>query len=171
MIDIETFGLGGDAAIASIGMCSFYVQKEFEIVDEYYVNVNQKSNKEINRIYTKSTLDWWKEQDPEVAKALMVDPKPIGEAISGLYQLVSTKNIIWAHGISFDIPIIESSARAVGREFMPWNYRNLRCSRTLTESLKISAMIGRGKGRHNSLQDAIDQAKMVNEILFELEKL
>lgn len=170
MIDIETFGLGPDAAIASIGACTFYVAESLKVVDKFYFNIDQASNKKINRVYTKSTLDWWSDQSEEVKNSLMSDQVNIKDAIDSLFNFVNRDDILWAHGISFDIPIIESTYRALGYDRASWHYRNLRCSRTLTSIFGISSHADSNM-KHNALADAISQAEQLNALLFEIKGL
>lgn len=167
MIDLETYSILSNAAIASIGACKFTLDNvENPILDTFYVNVEQSSNKKINRHYHKDTLDWWKTKPLEVKKALMENQVSIEEAIRKLCDFIKKEYnpIIWAYGTDFDISILKSTMFELNIK-EPWKYYNVRCSRTLTEVMGIKMSNYRGSEHHNALQDAIDQAKVVNLIL------
>lgn len=167
MIDLETYSILPNSAIASIGACKFTLDNvENPILDTFYVNVEQSSNKKINRHYHKDTLDWWKTKPLEVKKALMENQVSIEEAITKLCDFIKTENDpkIWSQGTDFDISILKSTMFELNIK-EPWKYYNVRCSRTLAEIMGIKMLNYRSPGHHNALQDAIDQAKVVNMIL------
>lgn len=165
MIDLETFSTNTNAAIASIGAIDFYVGDELKIESEFYVNIEQKSNKEIGRHYSKETIQLWKEQKVEVQRSLLKDQIPIKDAILKFNEWVGNNSIIYCHGLNFDIPIMKSTMEALDIE-VPWKYYNVRCSRTLISDFGLDMRDFRDDStHHNALEDCKAQAKAVNQIL------
>lgn len=167
MIDIETYGTDPYSAIASIGAVSFEVSKEFKPLSKFYVNIDQKSNKEINRVYNKDTIDWWKRQDPEVVKKLLPNQKQIKDALTDFFSWFPRKSLVWSQGSDFDIPIIKSSANVLGM-ILPWEYYDVRCARTFTKIFNVNVKDFRSKGHHDAMTDALEQAEVVNHLLYEI---
>mgnify|MGYP003413452810 CR=1 FL=1 len=162
VIDLETYGKGPYAAIASIGIVDFFVSDEFVIEDQYYANVHQDMNKKLNREYDDDTIDWWLQQDPTIRKALLVDQKPLDVVMREVIAFIDKKALIWCQGTDFDISILKTTFKQLELE-IPWKYSNVRDSRTFTEELGYSMKRFRDpSSHHNALDDAICQAKVVN---------
>ncbi len=166
VLDLETYSSKPNAAIASIGAVKFQVSEKFEILDTFYVNIEQASNKEINRMYEKGVLDWWKNQNIEVKKSLLTDQKHIEESIITFKNWCESDAIYYSQGSAFDFPILQSSMDALNITY-PWKYWNVRCCRTIF--LETGFKVNRDKNHHNALSDAIAQAELLNNILFALQ--
>lgn len=169
MLDIETFSSSPDAAIAQISAIDFYVGEEFEIQSQFTANINQASNQAIDRHYSNQTLDWWAERPIEVQKLLMTNQRSVNDVMQEFIEWLSPKSLIWCQGMSFDLPIIKSTLAALDIE-IPWNYWNERDSRTLFKSLDVDMQAHRSADCHNSLVDVVDQARVLNHLLYQIEK-
>lgn len=169
-IDIETYGMGPMAAIASIGIVDFYVGDEFKIEGSYYSAIDPKMNRELGREFDESTLKWWSEQSIEVQKDIINNQRPLDVVMKEVLEFIDKKSLIWCQGTDFDIPKITTTLKQLGLE-VPWYYNNVRDSRTFTLELGFDMKDYRDKDKHhNALQDAIDQAKVINHIKRSIEK-
>lgn len=169
MLDIETFSSSHDAAIVQISAIDFYVGEDFKIESQFTANIEQTSNQKLNRHYSNETLDWWAERPIEVKKSLMTNQRSIDVVMQEFNEWLSPKSLIWCQGMSFDLPIIKSTLAALNIE-IPWKYWNERDSRTLFKCLDVDMQAYRSSECHNSLVDVIDQARMLNHLLHQIEK-
>lgn len=129
------------------------------------------------------TVQWWLEQSAE-AQAAFADPVDLREALMRFGQWLFDTTVghafeyaldfkerglqgvnIWAHGPSFDPPILAAAYAACGLP-VPWHYRAPRDTRTAFDMAGItdhSAYLdGFATGTfHHALDDAICQARAV----------
>ena len=76
MIDLETVGMEYNSGIAQIGAI-IYDEQTFEIISEFCQNINHKMLlKTGDFTVTRSTLDWWKQQDVEIVKSVFTNTLP-----------------------------------------------------------------------------------------------
>lgn len=171
VLDIETYGTTSNAAIASIGALDFYISGELKVESTFYKNINQSRNKELGREFNPRTIEWWKTQPIEVQKALMVDQRQLDEVITELCEWIHPKSIVWVQGADFDIPIIRSTMQQLGYDDFPIKFYNLRDSRTLFKTFGYEAKDFRNSdSQHNALSDCMDQARLLNDLLYKIEK-
>ena len=85
------------------------------------------------------------------------------DALQILYNWIDPKSHVSCYGLSFDIPILENAFRACGYTKMPWNYKNLLCSRTIATLYGVYPLRDE-KVHHNALHDAKAQAQMLIDI-------
>lgn len=161
MLDIETLGNRGDAAVVQIGVVGFdRVTGAVAPASRLYVRPHPKSTMDY------STVKWWMEQSDEARKAVFTNEDRVMEAESALYTLNSmferhgTEGFrVWGKPATFDITILESLYRACYME-PPWKHWNVRCLRTLLDvtgyprELEVKPEI-----KHDGGHDARAQAK------------
>jgi hypothetical protein len=166
MLDLETFGTRAGCAIRSIGAVVFDPYSD-EIGDRFYQNVTSESCRKSKLHFDPDTMNWWKQQSSEVQQVFDVNPVHLKMAIMTFNDWFrsSSAEFVWSHGAAFDPPVYEATCHAVGFK-APWNYRGVRDTRTLfelaglkTEDLPFTGM------KHNALDDAIHQAKCVQEAM------
>jgi len=167
MLDLETLGNGNDAAIVSIGACVF---NPFggEITELFYRTIDLEISSHPGDL-DPGTVLWWLKQD-EAARKALTDPKqhetlPLGEALNQLrgFIIANDANRLWSNGPTFDEVIIRSAFRRYEMEF-PIPFFGSRCVRTvrgLPNAPKAKPVHGTA---HNALDDAVSQAKHVQEI-------
>jgi len=169
MIDLETLGVGNDAHILSIGACSLW-----DTDDCFYRELrleNQDRNVDI------STVQWWMGQSEEARAIFKTRDKdvPMHQALLDFYQWVrikgnTHKTKVWSHGATFDVPMITNALTQHGLS-VPWQYWNCRDTRTLIDVIKQINNNDPMKPKrdtlihHNALDDAIFQAKWMQNIL------
>ena len=76
-------------------------------------------------------------------------------------------DVLWGHGYGFDITIIEDMCRQCSKP-IPWNFWQVRDSRTLFACLKEDPRKAMQSDLHNALADAYFQAKSVQVAYKEL---
>lgn len=162
MIDIETLAVCPTAAIISIGGVKYDIETK-TMTDEFYVNINAHDCKKHGLVISSETVEWWKSQNPEVRQTLMKDQHTLKDAMTLFYDWVDPNSSLSCYGMSFDVPIIQNALLTVGYKKMPWNYRKLRCARTIGELYGVHPKNDISK-HHNALEDAKAQVRMLFEI-------
>lgn len=163
MVDIETLSSERTAAIVSIGAVKFDF-KGSRILDEFYINVDPVSCKNIGCRIDKNTVDWWASQPKEVRLAWQKDPAPIEVALDKLTSWWDKKSLFWCQGLSFDSPIIAHAYKRLDKK-EPWHYHDemdLRTVFTMIGHQNHKAREGT-QGHHNALEDARAQAVKLME--------
>jgi DNA polymerase III epsilon subunit-like protein len=171
MIDLETLGTTPGCAIRSIGAVAFDPTTDdrdtVSCNPEFYANVSLASCLAAGLSIDADTIEWWERQS-EASKAALRDPPP-GEIVAALHQFVGWNRTlpmisgVWAHGASFDIPIVETAFRRFPIA-PPWDYRLIRDTRTLYD---LAGFDPKADGPefdgapHNALHDARHQARCV----------
>lgn len=160
MLDLETMGTSGKAAIISIG--AVYFSKD-GIENEFSRTIDLQSCVGIGLEISISTIEWWMKQSEEARKALFVGRVPLREALDSFSEFCYSSSAVWGNGSDFDNVILTSAYKAIGKE-IPWKYYNNRCFRTL-KNLYPEIQTPERVGAHNSLEDAKFQATHAIAIL------
>tara|TARA_X000000368_G_C23048162_1_gene720067 strand:- start:520 stop:1029 length:510 start_codon:yes stop_codon:yes gene_type:complete len=159
VLDLETLSTRSNAAIVSIGAVAI---DNLEIVDEFYVNVDPKTCKDVGLHIDPITIEWWAEQDRETREALQINPVPLQEALDKFVSWYGSESIpIWGFGANFDVVIMESALQAEGIT-APWKFWDIYCLRTLSNVLDRRLP---KKNNHNALDDAKAEANLLIDIL------
>lgn len=165
MLDLETTGTRPGCVIRSIGAATFNPML-LAMGDpmDFYTNITAESCRQAGLIIEPATQEWW--DDPKRADArtqLLVDPRPLREAIEDFHEWFRAVNAqwVWGHGAAFDIPIWEAACRALGI-LVPWDFRDVRDTRTVFHLAGFDlGEIKRQGTYHNSLDDSQHQIKGV----------
>lgn len=165
MLDLETLGVGDDAAIVSIGAVRFDLHSEklgpeFEAKIEFSPSAGK---------IEPGTVKWWLEQPKEAQEALLSGERiSLADAIRGFNSFLKASPVegFWSNGPTFDERLINQAASRCKKR-LDYPFRASRCMRTY-------AMLGRDRGvslsriqnplQHDALQDAIYQARVVQAI-------
>ncbi|PSL06563.1 3'-5' exonuclease [Cecembia rubra] len=133
MVDIETFGTGERALIISIAMVPFHMEYKTLDVPNFRANVSIQSGLDAGLQIDESTLLWWIDQDREVLKCNLVDPRPLKVVLAELslwyMRHFDQDTLVWGNGPSFDNAILSAAFKSVG-SVAPWKHYNERCVRT-----------------------------------------
>lgn len=167
MIDIETMATSEDAAITSIGACTFNAHSILD--DVFYRNIRVDAQQLMfRRLVDRKTLDWWSQRKSpavyELLKSMSGEAVGLCEALDDLRQYVKKQgkiNGVWAKPPHFDISILNHAYRTTGIE-APWQHRRIYCVRTLMAT--VQGKVEWEQGDHNALHDAIAQAKNVQKV-------
>ena len=165
MIDLETLGLTPGCVITQIGLVAFN-EDDDEITSEQ-IRVSIDSCLRAGLTVDGSTIRWWFGQSAD-ARAEMAndDGLSLAPAIAAVHNFVNSyaqSAKIWAHGASFDPPILEAAAKAVDLG-VPWHFRKIRDTRTLVD---LSPRVEKPDPEiaHSAVHDAISQAIWTRSML------
>lgn len=176
MIDLETFGTGPKAVIASIGaVCFNYkVGTNYNTKNEqFYKIIDARSQP--NRSFDPDTIYFWMNQTYEARKAIIPkfeeERKPnytelvsLEQALGNLQTFCKDHKIekIWCYGATFDHIILMDAYKELGLSF-PVSYRDLLDMRTFVYIMPKVERPEMGIN-HNALDDASRQAVWMQRI-------
>lgn len=167
MVDIETTGKTPGCGILAIGAVTF---GPFDIRrQEFYKGIKWDP---LNPDFCdeKDTMDWWRQQDPSVARLAFAGEHSYENALILFSKFIEAARLghegfrLYANGAAFDFPILEYAYRAVGLN-IPWRYHERQCYSTLKRHfprIPKPKFIGNA---HNALDDAKNQAAHCEAIL------
>jgi exodeoxyribonuclease VIII len=167
MLDLETMGMGSNAAIIAIGAVSFDIETQ-AIGDQFYRVVDLDSSVNAGGAIDPATVMWWMRQD-DTARAQFTRPSVIIEKAlfafhCWLEDQWDLKYIqMWSNGSDFDNVILASAYRRLEMD-VPWKYHNSRCYRTL-RSLYPDVPWASPKTAHIAVEDARAQAEHLLAIM------
>lgn len=166
MIDMETLAVSPRAVILSLGAVHFDPYDD-QIYDELYFKIDLDDQDKLNREIDPNTIEWWGKQDPEIMEeAFSSDNRiPLTEAVDRFHKFSWGCDKFWSHGATFDLVIIEDLYRQLNKP-LPWNYWQLRDTRTLFDLGHDPEMTKESK--HDALADARRQAIGVQNIFRKL---
>lgn len=166
MIDIETMGKGGNAAILSIGAVKFNPLNVGEpIEDRFQVGVTMESCVRHGLTLDASTVEWWLHPDrrPAWDDYLLLQRVDLWEALEGFSRWFGPQSLpTWGNGATFDNVILRNAYAATDQE-CPWKFYDDRCYRTL-KNLASEIKIERLGTHHSALDDALSQATHLQQI-------
>jgi exodeoxyribonuclease VIII len=156
MVDLETMGNRGNAAIVSIGAVRF---DKDGLHEEFYKVVDLESSVDLGMDMDVCTVNWWLAQGPEAQKIFSSStPKTSLKTALVAFQIFIGKGAeVWGNGADFDNVILKSAYDAVELP-LPWQYWNNRCYRTFKGMYK-QVKLDRTGTHHNALDDAKTQAE------------
>ena len=174
MLDIETFGVGNDAAVVSIGACMF--NPYMEAVGRQSQNQRFYTVLDLNDpligVITPSTVAFWMKQGDGARLALVGDDVlRIGAKLAckefAAFCKQQGAEYIWSNGPTFDETIMRSLFKRCGVKF-PVHFRGSRCCRTIAglardmgfDSREALESVREGDV-HNALDDAVHQCRWV----------
>ena len=162
MVDLETMAASPNAVVLTLGAVHFNPWGN-GYGDKLYFRINIDDQDKFNREVDPNTLEWWSKQDPIVMEEAFSDADriPLTDAIDRFHKFAWGCDTFWSHGATFDLVIIESIYKQLGRP-VPWQFWQLRDTRTLFD-LGFDPEMPKG-GKHDALQDAIRQAVGVQNI-------
>jgi hypothetical protein len=166
MIDLETMAVTPDAVILTLGAVHFNPYGN-GIGEKLYFRVNIDDQDVLGRTVDPSTLEWWGKQDPAIMEEAFSekDRIPLVEAMDKFHKFAWGCSHFWSHGATFDLVMLENIYRQIKKP-LPWNYWQLRDTRTLFD-LGYDPDMPTGS-KHDALQDAIRQAVGVQNIYAKL---
>jgi hypothetical protein len=166
MVDLETLATGPNATILTLGAVHFNPHGQ-GYGEKIYFRVDLDDQDKLGREVDPNTLEWWAKQDPAIMEEAFSpdDRVPLLEAIDRFHKFAWGCSTFWSHGSTFDLVILENLFRQVNKP-LPWNYWQLRDTRTLFDLGFDPDMPQASK--HDALQDAIRQAVGVQNMYSKL---
>lgn len=162
MMDAETMGNRAGCAMVSLGAVEFDESGYFGRT--FYRVIDLQSCLDQGLFVEGSTVNWWLKQGDEARQSILANPdgtKPesLNKVLLDFSDWLPRGARLWAHGATFDPPIIEAAYKAAGL-FLPWKFRDVRDTRTIYELAGVK--IDRDPNTyHHALDDAKAQASGV----------
>lgn len=171
MIDIETAGTEVGSPILQIGATVFGVPTDHPNFSARFLGGASLESNEDHGLHAQvETLEWWSKQDPELKAKVFGSQVPITQLLEEFYlwcKSLGAPVVVWGNGATFDIVLLEE-AFAATKVPVPWNFRNVRCYRTLTNILPLPAdelaTVAPNTQKHDALADAVYQADVAEKI-------
>ena len=159
MIDLETLHTTPRATVLTIGGVKFDPYNDIEPHSEFYHRLDFESQ---DRDVIDDTIAWWGRQDPKVQEEAFAEDNRIkvSDFLCRLPKWMVGVDVLWGHGYGFDITILEDMCRQ-NKKNIPWNFWQVRDSRTLLSMCKEDPRKKMQTDLHNALADAYYQAKSV----------
>lgn len=166
MVDLETLAVSPNAVVLSLGAVHFDPYGE-SYDKSLYFKIDLDDQDKLGREIDPNTLDWWAKQDPAIMEEAFSLNNRISliDAMDQFHKFAWGCDAFWSHGATFDIVILESIYRQLGKP-LPWHYWTLRDTRTLFD-IGLDPEMPQGE-KHNALQDAIRQAVGVQNVYAKL---
>lgn len=174
MLDLETLDTKTSAVVLSIGAVAFDPYSK-DLGTTFYVEMTEDTAAQQARGRTISgdTVTWWMQQNV-LARRLFASPPSEGvervttvEALARFATFIGAhgddKALIWGNGADFDNIILGSLYEDLGYR-KPWSYGRNRCFRTMKNIPHAPGLQLREGVHHNALDDAVTQAKHLQEI-------
>lgn len=173
MIDLETLDTKPSAVVTQIGLVLF--NKE-EILERKNLHIDIEMQLGLGRTISGKTINWWLKQD-QAARAIFIagqqealtDPDYIKRE---LYEFITADDdqhleskMIWGHGATFDVTILDSFCLSIGFERAPWNPFSVRDTRTADMMTRGKAVRPDPVNAHIAVDDAVAQARWVQNML------
>jgi DNA polymerase III epsilon subunit-like protein len=161
MLDIETLSVRPDAVIVVIGAIKFTRNgkiRPLEEMDTFYRLIDKKSCTDVGLRIDNETLNWWKQQPPDVRWEALENPKrkQLQQVLCEFRDWMGTCERVWANGSQFDCTIVEEAYRRCNME-IPWKFWNTRDCRTLYDLAGVTKNDLPNEHQHNALYDCYRQ--------------
>lgn len=162
MIDLETLDVKPGSTVLTIGAVKFNPFNDSEPHSELYIKVDIDEQDKLGRSVSESTIEWWGKQPIDIQNEAF-DPEgrlSVEDALNAVNKWFVGTDIIWGQGYGFDLTILEDLYRSIGKPF-PWQFWQVRDSRTLIACLDVDPRKSMQSSLHNALADSYYQAKSV----------
>ena len=161
-IDLETIDTCPEATVLSIGGVKFNPLDNSEPHSELYFKICIDDQDRLGRTSSDDTIEWWGKQNPKIMEeafdqtgAITVD-----ESLRKLSKFAVGVDTFWGQGYGFDYTIMENMFRQ-GAMPIPWQFWQIRDSRTLFGCCKSDPRKLIQNDLHNALADAYYQSKAI----------
>jgi len=164
MIDLETLGTKPNCTILTLGAIKFNPHTTDEPYDGLYQKLDVDEQSRLGRSQDESTIEWWGKQTKSVQEEAFGDEGRISldQMTKEINKWLVGVDIIWAQGPAFDIVILEDLYRQLNKP-IPWNFWQIRDSRTLFSLLPKDPRKGIQQEAHNALADCYYQSVCVQK--------
>lgn len=169
-IDLETIDTCPQATVLSLGGVKFNPTNDSEPHSEIYLKINIDQQDQLGRTASDSTIEWWSKQDPKIMEEAFDQTNAVSveEALKQISKFSVGVDTFWGQGYGFDYTIMEDMFRQGGMP-IPWNFWQIRDSRTLFACCENDPRKAIQNDLHNALADAYFQSKAIQIAYKELE--
>ena len=158
MLDIETTAMAPTAQLLQIGAVNI-LKPHLDFV----VEISAQSQQYYFNTVSQDTLDFWLGLPKEVRQRVLYGQTPVQDALSCFARWLPKNARLFCYGASFDFSILHHHYHMNGLE-VPWNYRNLRCFRTIYAQHREPFAKAKAEIAHDALSDAKAQAQVFRAI-------
>lgn len=166
MIDIESLDTNPDCVILTIGAVLFD-PKSNGVIEKLELRPTVEDQVALGRTINDDTLRWWGEQSAEAQEEALGDRDRVSfaECMETLYKWCWRFNngCAWSNGASFDLVVMESAWRQLGKPIPPWQFWKIRDTRTLYDITGVKLKDGGHTTSHKAVEDAERQAIVVQQ--------
>jgi hypothetical protein len=169
MLDIETLSTQSDACILTIGAIKFSRNRyllPLEQSDTFYRRISKESCDAAGLHTDPSTVEWWMKQSDDAKYEVFTehDRVSIKNALYDFSEWFGNSRFIWGHGSVFDVTILNNAYRAHDMQ-PPWNFWNVRDTRTLYDIGNVSVKSLPKENAHHAVHDCYRQIVGVHRAL------
>lgn len=158
MLDIETLDVAPTAQLLQIGAVNILKPHlDFE------ATISIASQQDYFATVSLDTVDFWQGLPEEVKKRVLYGETHVRDALMGFTRWLPRNARIFCYGAAFDFPILHHHYHMNGLE-LPWNYRDLRCFRTIYAQHRKQFAKAEAEIEHDALSDAKAQAQVFRAI-------
>ena len=162
MLDLETLSTEPDAAIVSIGLCTFGHEGDWNTT---YYTIDASSSIASGGHVSGETLKWWMAQNDQARREIAQGGETLGDVLEYLEMWLGSIRdahggvTLWGNGANFDNVVLRRAYERL-RMPTPWSYREDRCFRTLRNLFPHvpAPSLVPSDIKHHALHDAIAQA-------------
>lgn len=164
MIDLETLGVEPDCVIMTLGAIKFDPFTDAEPHSGLYLRCDVDEQTAMGRTIDDNTLAWWAKQDDAIKEEAFGDHDRVSmdELTRSINKFCVGLDVLWCQGPLFDYAILQNLYKQVGKP-CPWNYWQIRDSRTLFAMMPSDPRKAIQESLHNALADCYYQAKCVQQ--------
>jgi oligoribonuclease (3'-5' exoribonuclease) len=165
MVDLETLGVeSSKPVILSIGAVEFDEQTG-ELGREFYRVIDVASCQALGMDVEGDTIHWWMGQDDKAKEVFSALRQPVHHVLGAFYLWYPkiSPTPLWCNGAAEDSVWLRNAYQLCGTG-TPWNFRDVRCFRTLRD-LNPRVSVEYEGTAHNALDDARNQARHALAIL------
>jgi hypothetical protein len=164
MIDLETLGTNPDCVILTLGAVKFNPYTFDEPYSPLHIRVDVDGQTEMGRTIDENTLAWWATQSDSVREEALSDTDRISldDFTKQINRYCVGVDYLWCQGPLFDYAILQHLYLQLEKP-APWNYWQIRDSRTLFGLLPTDPRKEIQQELHNALADSYFQAKCVQK--------
>jgi len=161
-LDLETLDTCPSATVLSVGGVKFDPYTANEPYDKFYFKIKIDDQDRLGRTASDSTIEWWGKQDPAIMEEAFdqTDAVSVDEFLNQLNKWIVGVDTFWGQGYGFDYTILENIYRSLERP-IPWQFWQVRDSRTLFGLLREDPRKKIQKSLHNAYADAYYQSKAI----------
>lgn len=161
MIDLETLDVTPECVILTIGAVTFDPQGQ-GVLQELSLRPSVDEQCQLGRSVSDDTIRWWSQQNAAAREEAFSEQGriPFHDAIQQLMRFCWNQQRVWSHGSCFDIVIVENAMRQLNIA-KPWNFWDVRDTRTLFEVTGVRTGDDGQATSHRAVDDAARQAQAV----------
>ncbi len=158
MLDIETLDVAPTAQLLQIGAVNILKPHlDFE------ATISVRSQQDYFVTVSRDTVDFWQGLPEEVKQRVFCGKAHVQDALLLFARWLPKGARLFCYGAAFDFPILHHHYHLNGLE-IPWNYRDLRCFRTIYAQHREHFAKAKAEIEHDALYDAKAQAQVFRAI-------